>query len=101
MSRSTSSVTKTPCSIWSHPAMIDARMLSGLWACTAVRSPCALASPHAARSCASVIVLRGADALHCREPRHQHGVGVPRGGERLLRWGLAVLAGVESPARVE
>ncbi len=54
-----------PCSTWLHPAFAAAIAEPSLCACTSVRRPWALASPHAAFSCSSVMRLRAAlaDAL--------------------------------------
>ena len=56
MSSRVAASSNAPCSITVHPATTDLLALSGPCACTAERSPLAAASPHAARSCSSVIV---------------------------------------------
>ena len=56
ISFSASSLANAPCSTWVQPAFAARIAASALWACTIERSPCALASPHAACSCSSVIV---------------------------------------------
>ena len=56
ISVSSASVTWLPCVTAVHPASAAARTDEGLCACTHDRNPTALASPHAAWICSSVIV---------------------------------------------